>query len=179
MKFLAVILLIISLSLYLRAMYTLFSRAHGISNGMRTIQWAGALTGAIHLYAIAHSPQPWMVIAAGLAFYLLALFVFALARQATQAHPLTLAYSPDKPSFLVSTGIYRFVRHPFYLSYMLTWFAGTVSAPGVLTILTTAAMAMLYLVAAIHEEAKFSKSGLASAYAAYRKTTGMFLPRLR
>ena len=44
------------------------------------------------------------------------------------AHPLTLAFSIDQPSFLQQAGPYRFVRHPFYFSYVVFWIATAVAS---------------------------------------------------
>lgn len=170
-------LLLLSLATYLHAMRSLFLHSHGVPRGMRLIQLLGALSGAAHLYAIlSHNPGIGRTLGAS-AVYALALLVFGLARRATIAHPLTLAYSPDNPTFLLSTGIYRWIRHPFYASYMLTWLGGIVSAPSGLTIATTCVMAGLYARAAILEEEKFANSALRSAYSEYRQRTGMFCPR--
>lgn len=103
-----------------------------------------------------------------------ALFRWTVA--VNRARPLTLAFSPDQPSFVQRAGPYAHVRHPFYLSYVVFW-AGTALASARLAHwLAPAILALLYYRAASAEEAKFARSSLASEYSAYQATTGMVLP---
>jgi protein-S-isoprenylcysteine O-methyltransferase Ste14 len=105
------------------------------------------------------------------------LLVFFWAIRATRKTPPTLAYDTDRPSFLLRHGPYRYVRHPFYLSYLLFWTGTAIATPGILPWLAPVVMLCLYSHAAGREERKFAGSELALAYAAYRKKAGMFLPR--
>jgi len=115
---------------------------------------------------------------AALTLMLLSLALFAWTVASTRQTPPTLAFDDDTPSFLLRHGPYRYVRHPFYLSYMLYW-AGTAAAcPGSLQWAVPAIMLAVYASAASREEAKFARSDLATAYHAYTKRAGMFTPRL-
>jgi len=79
---------------------------------------------------------------------------------------------------IVTAGPYRYVRHPFYTSYNLTWIAGF-SATGWWPLAIAAmTMASLYERAAREEELGFSVGALADAYALYKGRTGKYLPRL-
>ena len=115
----------------------------------------------------------------GTALMLLSLGIFWWAVRTTRGRSLTLAYSIDSPVSLVHSGPYRFVRHPFYLSYLCFWVAGVVatatSAFGVMFFL----MLALYLRAALMEEAKFLGSPLENSYRQFQAETGMFFPRLK
>ena len=115
----------------------------------------------------------------GTALMLLSLAIFWWAVGTTRGRNLALAYSIDSPASLVHDGPYRFVRHPFYLSYLCFWVAGVVatatSAFGVMFFL----MLALYLRAALMEEAKFLGSPLENSYRQFQAETGMFLPRLK
>ena len=91
---------------------------------------------------------------------------------------LSLAYMDDRPSFLVKEGPYRLVRHPFYLSYILTWMAVPVVMFEPWLFITTLIMSLTYLGAAFKEEKKFAVSELANEYSNYKKTTGMIFPKL-
>jgi protein-S-isoprenylcysteine O-methyltransferase Ste14 len=114
---------------------------------------------------------------AAVALFAGSLCVFFWAIQTTRRTPPTLAFDTDQPSFLLHQGPYRFVRHPFYLAYLMFWVGTAAAAHGLLAWFAPALMAMLYFHAATREEQKFAMSELASAYAAYRAKAGMFLPR--
>ncbi|WP_297489500.1 isoprenylcysteine carboxylmethyltransferase family protein [Acidocella sp.] len=105
--------------------------------------------------------------------------VFAAAIVASRKTPPTLAYDTDSPSFLLNAGPYRYVRHPFYLAYVLFWFGTAIATNGLAGWLAPAIMTTLYLHAATREERKFANSELAAAYAAYRTRAGLFWPRPR
>ena len=106
-----------------------------------------------------------------------ALAVFAAAVAASRHTPPTLAFDTDAPSFLLQHGPYRYVRHPFYLAYVLFWLGTAVALPGLLGWVAPVLMTALYIEAASREERKFAKSDLAGDYKAYRARAGMFWPR--
>jgi protein-S-isoprenylcysteine O-methyltransferase Ste14 len=76
----------------------------------------------------------------------------------------------------VQEGPYRFVRHPFYAAYTLSWLAGWVASHSWLALGSTIIMVATYIVAASREERKFRTSALAAAHAAYCRRTGFMLP---
>jgi protein-S-isoprenylcysteine O-methyltransferase Ste14 len=100
-----------------------------------------------------------------------------LCAAASRKTPPTLAFDTDQPSFLLNHGPYRYVRHPFYLAYLIFWTATAAATPGLLPWFAPAVMFILYTHAATREERKFAGSELAAAYASYRARAGMFLPR--
>src|SRR5205807_8586540 len=84
---------------------------------------------------------------------------------------LSAAFSPDTPQHLFDGGPYRFIRHPFYCSYLLTWTAGIVATAWLWLLPSLAVMLVIYLRAAVVEEEKFARSPLAGAYERYRSHT--------
>ncbi len=112
-----------------------------------------------------------------LALFIGSMIVFGWTIQSTRQDRPTLAFTEDLPSFLLHQGPYRYVRHPFYLSYLMFWVGTAVATPGVLPWLVPVLMLAIYLHAAKREEQKFERSELAAAYNAYRVKAGMFLPR--
>jgi protein-S-isoprenylcysteine O-methyltransferase Ste14 len=114
---------------------------------------------------------------ASLGLFAASLGLFVWTVESTRATPPTLAFDNDKPSFLLRHGPYRYVRHPFYLSYMLFWTGTAVAFPDLLSWLMPVVMVAVYAHAAGREERKFQGSELSGAYAAYRRQAGMFLPR--
>jgi protein-S-isoprenylcysteine O-methyltransferase Ste14 len=114
-----------------------------------------------------------------LVLFTASLAVFASAIIASRSTPPTLAYDTDSPNFLLNHGPYRYVRHPFYLAYVLFWFGTAIATHSLAGWLAPAIMTTLYLDAATREERKFANSELATAYAAYRTRAGLFWPRPR
>ncbi|MNC97641.1 hypothetical protein D3C83_153610 [compost metagenome] len=70
------------------------------------------------------------------------------------------------------------MRHPFYASYLLYWLAGAVAIREAWLVPAFAVIVVLYVLAARTEERKFARSAVCDAYDAYRRKTGMFVPRL-
>ena len=82
------------------------------------------------------------------------------------------------PSELLDSGPYRYVRHPFYLAYNLTWLAGFAATAWWPLAVAVMVMATIYEQSARREEAEFLRSELAAAYRQYRRRTGKYVPRL-
>ncbi len=152
-----------------------FTAPQGMQAGMRWIYRSGSAFMALHLAAIAFPRQVHAEI--GCALYGAALALFWWAVRVNRAQPLSLAYSQDEPRHLVTDGPYRWIRHPFYASYTVAWLAAPLATGHYLLLLTVAWMLMLYVRAALHEEAKFAASGLGGAYAAYQRRAGLLWPR--
>jgi protein-S-isoprenylcysteine O-methyltransferase Ste14 len=110
--------------------------------------------------------------------FAVAIALFYWTVRATKQTPPTLAFDTDQPSFLLRHGPYRYVRHPFYLSYLLFWIGTAVASSGLAPWLAPAVMLAVYRTAAGREEQKFAGSDFRMAYEAYRRQAGMFLPRV-
>ncbi|HZH27118.1 MAG TPA: methyltransferase [Azospirillaceae bacterium] len=117
--------------------------------------------------------------ALGLSLFAVALVLFAAAIRASRKDRLTFVFEKDEPRFLLRHGPYRVIRHPFYTSYTLFWIGCAVAAASPVSALFAAILFAIYVVAARTEEGKFQQSPLAAEYAAYRRETGFFWPRLR
>jgi protein-S-isoprenylcysteine O-methyltransferase Ste14 len=154
-----------------------FSQPVGDTAGMTVIRICGAVFAILHAGALVLTPE----IAAGqilmaISLYLLALGLFWWAIRTNSPCPLSAAFSPDAPQHLVDQGPYRFIRHPFYCSYLLTWTAGVVATRSLWLLPTLVVMLVIYIRAAQIEEDKFMRSPLAALYRGYRSRTGLFLP---
>ena len=95
----------------------------------------------------------------------------------TRPHRLALAYTDADPDIIYVEGPYAKVRHPFYLSYIVFWFA-TALVAGRWQWAPALILIFWYIRVAKGEERRFRSSALSTAYDAYRGRTGMFLPRL-
>ncbi len=170
-------LLIGCLGSFTWAMRNFFVQPAGSTLGMRIISVSGALSGALHFVAILSQrsiTEPRGL--AGAILYSCALALFWWAIRANSAVRLSAAFSPDAPVHLVKNGPYRFIRHPFYCSYLLAWGAGVIATARLWLIPTLAVMIVIYLRAAMQEERKFSRSSLAEEYRSYRSRTAWFVP---
>jgi Phospholipid methyltransferase len=105
---------------------------------------------------------PWRRVLAyrGAALRPRALWLFVWTIRATRSTPPTLAFATDAPAILFCHGPYRYVRHPFYLSYILFWIGTAVSAAGPGTWAVPLVMGALYFQGASREERKFARSAL-------------------
>lgn len=154
-----------------------FKQPAGAVPGMKVISFCGLIFSIIHLVLIlsATSVRPaWRIVAAALYICSLILFWWALA--SNREKPLSAAFSPDSPSHLVQHGPYRFIRHPFYSSYLLAWTAGVFAAANLWLIPTVLIMLVIYIRAAKFEEAKFAATSLGTEYSSYKASTGLFVP---
>lgn len=164
-------------------------RGHFVSDGavagrMKATTAVTALAFAWFLagrWEVATAPgwaAPWAA-AVGSAALAGALGLFWWAVAVTRSSRLTLAFSRDTPSVLVTAGPYAWIRHPFYSSYIVFWAAAALLLPDPSYWAVPAALAVLYMVAARMEEAKFAASPLAAEYERYRTETGMMMPAFR
>ena len=160
------------------AMRKFFVQPDHMTTGLRVTLLAGFVFTVMHFVVIFRTSV--MVLSSVLVasfLYCLALFIFWSAIRINRSKPLSACFAENEKLHLVQHGPYKFVRHPFYCSYLLTWLAGAVGTLNVWLGLTFITMGVLYLVAAREEEKKFARSPLAEAYMRYCDSTGRFLPK--
>lgn len=97
------------------------------------------------------------------------------ALKATRCDPPRLAFQ-GAPRTLVVSGPYRYVRHPFYLAYLLFWSGCALATSHALSLLMLLLLAVVYAIAAAAEERDFALSPMATAYEAYSARTGFLIP---
>jgi protein-S-isoprenylcysteine O-methyltransferase Ste14 len=105
-------------------------------------------------------------------------FLFIWAVRTVGLQRLTAVFSDDAPVELIVSGPFRFVRNPFYLSYLLVYAQALVGSRSWWAALPLLGMACIYYRAALLEEKKFLGSRLAMEYRRYTATAGRFLPVL-
>lgn len=86
--------------------------------------------------------------------------------------------SNDTPACLVTSGAYRYIRHPFYTSFLLAFAAADLFFPHPAVVALS-----LYVFAALHstaagEERKLRSSAFGEEYAKYIARSGRFFPLL-
>ena len=171
------VLLLLCLGSFLWAMLRFFAQPAGTSAGAKAIGLCGFVFGFLHLFSILESPasNPSRTTLAA-TLYTTALVLFWWSIFTNLRRPLSAVFSPDTPEHLIQDGPYRFIRHPFYCSYLLTWMAGALATQQAWLLATVAVMFFAYLRAAKVEEEKFQHSSFAQSYEAYRARTGLFVP---
>ncbi len=79
---------------------------------------------------------------------------------------------------LITDGAYSLVRHPFYLSYTLTWLATSIPSDLMLPKITLVYLVAFYIFSARREEEALLSSTYSLEYGKYRNEVGMFFPRI-
>ncbi len=149
------------------------------SGGLTVIKIGAALAAVAVVWSLCTSARVhgWNGVL-GLLVLLGSLLLFVLSVRVNRARPLSLAFCRDEPVHVQRSGPYRLVRHPFYLSYLLTYAGALLASLNPILLGVVLAMTAIYAHAARIEERKFLASPLGGDYALYRRQTGMFIPRL-
>jgi protein-S-isoprenylcysteine O-methyltransferase Ste14 len=140
----------------------------------------GTVWGALSLVVVGlsdverGSPSGWIAIVGFLASLLLFWLTVSIYRQGAPA----IASTAEVPATVVTDGPYKVVRHPFYVAYMLYWFAIPVYARNTFVLIPALILFWLYYRTAREEERAIMQSGLRCIYVDYRRRVGMFFPRL-
>jgi protein-S-isoprenylcysteine O-methyltransferase Ste14 len=88
-----------------------------------------------------------------------------------------IALSGEVPGAVCDAGPYRYVRHPFYLSYMLAFVAVAVAFPSLVVAGVCVFNIGLFVYMAVDDERVLFASPLGADYKSYKTRVGMFLPR--
>ena len=143
--------------------------------GMRVIGATSLAAMAIFAWSVctAQLSRVWLIApvlsAASLAF-------FAWAVHATRNAGFAFAFAETRPSNLVVSGPFHYVRHPFYTSYMIFWLATCFATTSSVCWVGPLVLLGCYVVAARREERLMARSDLGAEYASYAARTGMFVP---
>lgn len=122
--------------------------------------------------------HPLTSLAISLLLFVACLALLLWTARTTAASQLRVAFDPTLPGGVIRTGPYRLIRHPFYTSYVLFWLACAVATLHPISGVFLIAIAAINVVAARREERSFVSTTFAAQYEDYRRTTGMFWPRL-
>ncbi|WP_245519494.1 MULTISPECIES: isoprenylcysteine carboxylmethyltransferase family protein [unclassified Mesorhizobium] len=162
--------------------YVWSMRAHfqlqGMSPGAMAISAVVIATALFFLAILWIQSQPVPAKLAGLAVELASSVLFWWAIVTSRRARLHFAFAPDNPHSLLTDGPYRYIRHPFYSSYIIFWIGWGIATWSIWAVVPVAGITVLYVVAALGEEKKFSRTLLAGDYQAYRGRAGLFWPRL-
>lgn len=114
----------------------------------------------------------------GLAMTILSAAIFFQAIRATKTARLHVAFSESTGTSLVSHGIYRTVRHPFYLAYLVYWssWCFSVGFAGLSVSILLVLLALYIFTIRLEERALERNFG--SEYRAYKLKTSFLLPKI-
>jgi len=144
----------------------------------RALRLIPVATG-IAIYRVFAGPFRPVFIVPGAVALIASLLLFEWAKHSIRGKFFSYAMSRDTPDFLWTSGPYAYVRNPFYVSYLLAYFAVAILFLEVTTVAVFAAMIFFFTRTAQHEERKFQGSTLAEEYEKYCRRTGRFIPKLR
>lgn len=149
-----------------------------LPRGALLLMVAVITTSLAYLLLTWRAPAAVPAMIAALVIELASLVLFWRAIGASRQARLLLAFDANLPHSIVCSGPYRFVRHPFYTSYIVFWTGWAIGTWSLWAVPPLVLMIAIYVLAARGEETKFAATGLAADYQQYRKRTGMFWPRL-
>jgi protein-S-isoprenylcysteine O-methyltransferase Ste14 len=132
---------------------------------------------ALFLYLLMARVQPVGAHVAGLLMMAGASLLFVSAIRASKKARLWYVFEGRSPSTLVTNGPYRYLRHPFYVSYLALWCGWALTTFSIVSVLPVVVIALVYVRAAQGEEATIAASPLARDYDAYKRRAGFFWPK--
>ena len=164
------------------AQYMWSARGHfssdGMPSGAKLLSWVVLGCALLLFFLLWALPQPLWAQLLGLLLELISFALFWAAIRASRQRQLRLAFDPGNPRSFVDIGPYRYVRHPFYVSYIILWAGWALATWSPWALVSLAVMVCLYIYAARDEERKFGLTDMAGDYAAYRQRVGFFFPKL-
>lgn len=140
-----------------------------------------ALSGAnmaVFAWRLWRKPQEPLLLAVALVMLGVAALLFIWTLRTTWSARLKLIFDRDDPQSILSHGPYRWIRHPFYASYIVFYCGCAVATLHPVNIAFAVLVTAILAFAAREEERGFAQSDAAEGYAAYRRTAGLFWPRL-
>jgi protein-S-isoprenylcysteine O-methyltransferase Ste14 len=155
-----------------------FERRDDRPRWVRFIHDLGLLLSLAHLAGVfLLEPQSDAFAIAGILMYTAAIAIFLSAIETadrTRLHRMFIDHPlPDR---LITDGPYRWVRHPFYLGYIIGALAPAVAIHHPVILLVSIIMVAITVVAAFREERVWLASPRGDEYREYRRRVGMFLP---
>lgn len=129
----------------------------------------------LHIFETNSPPLTWAIILACL-IYIGALLLFWWG--INTAKGLNFAFGSFSGQ-IISSGPFRFSRHPFYLSYTLIWATSTLLFNSPALWITLFYLVVFYLSSAKSEEKAILSSEQADQYRTYCSKTNMFIPRIQ
>lgn len=91
---------------------------------------------------------------------------------------LGIAFAGKKSKKILMDGPYKYIRHPFYSSYLFFWIGGSLVAQSENLLISIVVMAWFYFSAIAEEETMLLNGDFGDLYKSYMLRTGAVLPRV-
>lgn len=111
--------------------------------------------------------------------FVLSLMIFWMAIRAFKDSRPAIASTAEVPAVLVTVGPYKWIRHPFYLAYMLYWVSVPIWLSQLVLLVPAVVLFAVYYRTAKEEESAMLSSDLQDVYRLYMSQAGMFFPKIR
>jgi protein-S-isoprenylcysteine O-methyltransferase Ste14 len=161
------------------SVHVLFKRHESLDTSRyRFLQICAIAHWVGYLFLLYQISATQVVLMATVTLTSVSLVIFWIAFFQIRRRPFTIIFSKDNPERIETQGLYRWIRHPFYTSYILFYSGSILVTQNVWIGLLAATLIIVYLDAARKEEEKFKLGSLANEYSAYQRRTGRFFPRL-
>jgi protein-S-isoprenylcysteine O-methyltransferase Ste14 len=115
----------------------------------------------------------------GAIFALGAVMLYEWTRRTVVDRNFYVGLAGEVPPAVCDAGPYQYVRHPFYLSYMVAFVAVAVAFPSFIVSGVCLLNIGLFVYMALDDERELLASTLGADYRAFRGRVGMFVPRIR
>ncbi len=106
------------------------------------------------------------------------LLLFAWTYRTTSQFKFDNIFTHRAPQQIINTGPYRFIRHPYYTSYMINYLSILFISQSILLIIPIALIIVLYYFATQNEEELILNSEHKNLYGEYKEKTKRFVPFL-
>jgi protein-S-isoprenylcysteine O-methyltransferase Ste14 len=127
--------------------------------------------GLLHCFSLlTRAPVSDAWAAAGILCYVASVSLFLWTIESTRGVALPRAFVDELPRDLITSGPFKWLRHPCYVAYALAWVAGPVANHSLTLAVTAILQVVLYVIAARREERRLG-AVFGERYAAYRRRT--------
>lgn len=103
-------------------------------------------------------------------------FIIVLVALFNLDKALTAFPTPKNNSELITSGLYKYVRHPIYTGILLTFFGYSIYSTSISRLIISVLLMILFYFKTNYEEQKLSQKY--PEYGAYKARTGRFIPGL-
>jgi protein-S-isoprenylcysteine O-methyltransferase Ste14 len=114
----------------------------------------------------------------GCIFALCSVLLYEWSRRTVVDRNFYVGLAGEVPPAVCDAGPYRYVRHPFYLSYIVAFVGVAVAFPSLIVCGACLLNMGLFVYVAFDDERVLLGSAIATDYERYKIRVGMFLPRL-
>jgi protein-S-isoprenylcysteine O-methyltransferase Ste14 len=155
-----------------------FERRPDKPGWVRLLHDTGAALALAHLAgATFFEPRSDWLVMAGIGLYIAAVLLLLSALEAARSMRMQRSFIDHPlPERLLTEGPYGWIRHPFYVGYMMGAIAPCLAIAHPLMIAIALAMFAITVTAAFREERVWLSSPRAAAYRQYQQRTAMFVP---